>query len=95
MIIVLMFLSSEHSVVLSQCSGVALLFDGQQKQDGFTSGPLTLCPLQSANARGQHCFYTAGTSFISSFFHPENLLLFSALFILLRYMLQFSVFLNK
>lgn len=52
----------EHCVVLSQCSCVALLFNRQQKQDWFPSRPPAHRSFQLANARRQHCLYTAGTS---------------------------------
>lgn len=58
----LVIVTSEHSVVLSQCSGVALLSNRQQKQNWFTSGSPAYRPVQLTNAGGQHCLYTAGTS---------------------------------
>lgn len=50
----------EHSAVLSQRSGVALLADRQQKQDWFPSGPPAHCSFKLADARRQYFLYTAG-----------------------------------
>lgn len=52
---------SEHSPVLSECSGVALLSDRQPKQDRFTSGPPAHCPVQLTNARRKYRLHAAGT----------------------------------
>lgn len=53
--------TSEHSAVLSQCSGVALLSYRQQEQNRFPSGPPPHCPIQPTNAWGKYSLYTAGT----------------------------------
>lgn len=58
---------SEHSVVLPQCSGVALLSDGQQEQNRFPSGPAAHRSVQFTNARRQHCLHTAGTCVFANF----------------------------
>lgn len=52
---------SEHRVVLSQCSGVALLSHRLQKQNRFSSGPPAHCSIQLADAWRKHCPHSAGT----------------------------------
>lgn len=56
---------SEHSPVLSECTGVALLSDRQQKQNWVTSGPPAHRPVQLTNAWRKYCLHTAGTKVLT------------------------------